>query len=94
MALSGLFLLPLLVYGPYETEIVQATLFPNQVHYQALARGEWLYWLNDLGFGTPLPIGDPLSYHPVFGPLAAFASLRVTLIAVWLAHTIVAAVIS
>jgi hypothetical protein len=90
--LSVLFLVPLLLYGPFEDEIVQATIMPNQMFYRALFRGEWLYWLNDLGFGSPMPLGDPLLFHPVFAPLAAFASLRVTLSAVWIAHSVLMAV--
>jgi hypothetical protein len=46
------------------------------------------FWLNDLGFGAPMPLGDPLMFHPVFGPLVAFTSLRVTLSAVWLVHVV------
>ena len=80
---------PLLVNGPNEEEIVQATVLPNQIFYRALFRGEWLYWLNDIGFGSPMPLGDPLRFHPVFGPLAAFASLRATLTALWIAQSIV-----
>jgi len=68
----------------FPSEIVQATIMPNQVFYRALFRGQWLYWLNNLGFGSPMPLGDPLMFHPVFGPLAAFTSLRVTLSAVLL----------
>jgi hypothetical protein len=92
IALAVLLLVPLLIYGPYDDEIVQATIMPNQVFYRSLFRGEWLYWLNTLGFGSPLPLGDPLMFHPVFGPLAAFASLRVTLSAVWIAHSVLMAV--
>jgi hypothetical protein len=88
-ALGLLILLPSLVYGPYDGEIVQATIMPSQVFYRALFHGEWLYWLNNLGFGTPMPLGDPLMFHPVFAPLAAFASLRVAFTAVWIAHVIV-----
>jgi hypothetical protein len=80
-----------LTYGPFEDEIVQATIMPNQMFYRALFRGEWLYWLNNLGFGSPMPLGDPLMFHPVFAPLAAFASLRVTLSAVWIVHSVVMA---
>jgi hypothetical protein len=82
-------LLPLLINGPDEEEIVQATVLPNQIFYRALFRGEWLHWWNDLGFGSPMPLGDPLLFHPVFAPLAAFASLRVTLTAVWIVQSIV-----
>jgi hypothetical protein len=84
-----LLLEPLLANGPDEEEIVQATVLPNQIFYRALVRGEWLYWLNDLGFGSPMPLGDPLLFHPVFGPLAALASLRATLSAVWVVQSIV-----
>ena len=85
-----LFLLArLLRTGPDEEEIVQATILPNQIFYRALFDGQWLYWLNDLGFGSPMPLGDPLLFHPVFAPLAAMASLRTTLSAVWVAQTIV-----
>jgi hypothetical protein len=84
-----LLLVPLLVYGPYEEEIVSATIMPNQVFYRELFRGDWLYWFNNLGFGTPMPLGDPLMFHPVFAPLAAFTSLRTTFSAVWIAHTVV-----
>jgi hypothetical protein len=80
---------PLLRGGPYEEEIIQATILPNQIFYRALFSGEWLYWLNDLGFGAPMPLGDPLLFHPVFAPLAAFASLRTTLSAVWIVQSIV-----
>jgi hypothetical protein len=90
IGLGLLFLLPLLTYGPYEEEIVQATVFPNQMFYRALFQGSWLVWLNGIGFGTPFPFGDPFMFHPVFGPLAgAGASLRITLSALWVAHTIV-----
>jgi hypothetical protein len=82
-------LLPLLTNGPYEEEVVQATILPNQIFYKALFRGEWLFWLNDLGFGSPMPLGDPLLFHPVFAPLAAFASLRATLTAVWIVQSVV-----
>ena len=88
-AFGILFLIPLLLYGPYEEEIVQATVLPNQVFYKELFHGRWIYWLNDLGFGAPMPLGDPLMFHPVFGPLAAFSTLRVTLTAVWLAQMVV-----
>jgi len=91
LAMSLLFLAPLLWYGPYEEEVIQHSIFPNQMFYRALFRGEWLYWLHDLGFGTPLP-GDMLMFHPIAGPLLAFASLRVALSALWLAHTALMAI--
>jgi hypothetical protein len=89
IGLGLLFLVPLLMYGPYEEEIVQATIMPNQVFYKELFHGQWIYWLNNLGFGAPMPLGDPLMFHPVFAPLVAFTSLRVTLSALWIAHVVV-----
>ena len=84
-----LFLAPLLIYGPYEEEIVQATIMPNQVFLKEFFHGHWIYWLNNLGFGAPMPLGDPLTFHPVFAPLAALTSLRVTLTALWVAQVVV-----
>src|SRR5262249_2587030 len=81
-----LFLSPLLAYGPYELEFVQNSILPNQVFYRELFHGRWIYWLNNLGFGVPMPFGIPLMFHPVFAPLVAFTSLRVTMTAVWLVH--------
>src|ERR1041385_6826855 len=54
MVLGVLFLLPLLVYGPGEDEEGALGIFSSQVHYAALLHGKWLFWLNNLGFGTPL----------------------------------------
>ena len=83
-AMGILFLIPLLPYGPYELEFVQNSILPNQVFYRELFHGRWMYWLNNLGFGAPMPLGVPLMFHPVFAPLVAFTSLRVTMTAVWL----------
>ena len=84
IAMGVLFLIPLLPYGPYELEDVQNTILPNQIFYSELFHGRWMYWLNDLGFGAPMPLGVQLMFHPVFAPLVAFTSVRVTLTAVWL----------
>jgi len=89
VAIGILFLIPLLAYGPYELEFVQNSILPNQVFYSELFHGRWMYWLNNLGFGAPMPLGVPLMFHPVFAPLVAFTSLRVTMTAVWLVQTAV-----
>jgi hypothetical protein len=83
LAIGVLFLVPLLMYGPFEEEETELGIFASQVHYQALLHGRWLFWLNDLGFGTPLPIGSRLDFHPIFA-LAGIAPLRVALSALWL----------
>ncbi|HKE95463.1 MAG TPA: hypothetical protein VKB34_14210 [Povalibacter sp.] len=84
VAMGILFLIPLLPYGPYEEEFVQNSILANQVFYSELFHGRWMYWLNNLGFGAPMPLGVPLMFHPVFAPLVAFTSLRVTMTTVWL----------
>jgi hypothetical protein len=88
LAIGALFLLPLLVWGPWDDEEAALGLFSSQVHYQALFHGQWLFWLNDLGFGTPLPIGQRLDFHPVFA-LGSLVSLRLALSGVWLVHVAV-----
>ncbi len=57
IALGLVFLTPLLIWGGYDTEETALGIFSSQVHYRNLAQGRWLFWLNDLGFGTPMPIG-------------------------------------
>jgi len=87
LVLALLFLAPLLWLGPYEEEVIQHSIFPSQLFYRALFRGEWLSWVNDLGFGGPLP-GDLLMLHPLAAPLLAFASTRTALSILWIAHTV------
>jgi hypothetical protein len=50
-----------------------------------------LFWLNDLGFGTPLPIGTRLDFHPLFA-LAGLAPLRIPLSLVFVAHMAVSVI--
>jgi hypothetical protein len=83
IGMAALFLAPLIPYGPYELEFVQNSILSNQLFYSELFHGRWLYWFNNLGFGTPMPFGV-LLVHPVLAPLVAFTSLRVTLTTVWL----------
>jgi len=84
MAIVGAFLAPLLASGPWDHEEVQFGILPNQLHYRALFEGRWLFWFNDLGFGTPMPIGHRFDFNPIFGPLLAFGSLRLALSVAWL----------
>ena len=88
LAVGALFLAPLLAWGPWDDEEVGLGIFSSQIYYQAIFRGHWPFWLNDLGFGTPMPIGQRLDFHPVFA-LASLVSLRVALSAVWLVHVAV-----
>jgi hypothetical protein len=85
LAFGLLFLAPLLVYGPFDTEEGGLGIFASQVHYRALWQGHWPFWLNDLGFGTPMPIGHRLDAHPLFA-LSGVTSLRIALTLVWMAH--------
>ena len=82
LGLGALFLVPLVLFGSRDTEETALGIFSSQVHYAHLLRGEWLYWFNDLGFGTPMPIGHRLDAHPAFA-VSGVASLRVALAAMW-----------
>ena len=88
VGLAIVFLLPLLVYGVSDDEEVGLGLFASQIHYRALFGGHWLFWLDALGFGSPMPIGQRLDFHPVFA-LGSLVSLRVALSAVWITHVAV-----
>ncbi|MGE3274349.1 MAG: hypothetical protein AB7O67_04500 [Vicinamibacterales bacterium] len=79
------FLLPLLRWGGFDTEETALGIFSSHVHYLHLFRGEWVYWLDSLGFGTPMPIGHRLDAHPAFA-LAGLTTLRVGLSALWIAQ--------
>jgi hypothetical protein len=82
----GLVLLaPLLAYGPTDTEEMGLGMFSSQIYYRALFDGQWPFWLNDLGFGTPMPIGHRLDFHPVFA-VASLWSLWAALSALWIVH--------
>ncbi len=85
----GLVLLaPLVAYGPSDNEEAGLGVFSSQIFYRALLDGRWPFWLNDLGFGTPMPIGQRLDFHPVFAA-ASLVSLWAALCAVWTVHVAV-----
>ncbi len=88
LALGLLFLRPLLIYGPFDVEESGLGIFSSQLFYRNIFAGHWPFWLNDLGFGTPMPIGQRFDFHPVFA-LGNLFSLRVAVSAVWVAHVIV-----
>ena len=85
LALGAAFLLPLLVLGPFDDEDVQLGVFSSQLHYRDLLHGRWSFWLPGMGFGTPMPMGHRMDFHPVWF-LASFVPLRVTLSVLWLGH--------
>ena len=62
-------------------------MFSSQIFYRALFAGHWNFWSNDLGFGTPMPIGQRLDFHPVFA-LANLVSVWTALCAVWIVHLV------
>jgi hypothetical protein len=83
-----LFLAPLLIYGPIDDEEGGLGIFSSQIQYrELLLHGRWVYWLNDLGFGTPLPLGHSQALNPVFA-LGSLVSLRFALSLVWLLHIV------
>ncbi len=89
--IGAVFLLPLLLYGPSDDEEVGLGIFSSQIYYGALFKGQWPFWLDALGFGTPMPIGQRLDFHPIFA-LGSLVSLRVALSAVWVVHVAIMAV--
>jgi hypothetical protein len=85
----GLVLLtPLLTYAPTDAEELGLGMFSSQIFYRALFDGRFPFWLNDLGFGTPMPIGHRLDFHPVFA-VASLRSLWAALSALWIVHVAV-----
>jgi hypothetical protein len=85
LAMGLLLLAPLLANGPTDDEEVGLGVFSSQIFYRALFNGHWPFWLNDLGFGTPMPIGQRLDFHPVFA-IASVWSLWAALTTVWVVH--------
>ena len=83
--LGLVFLAPLLMSGPGDDEELGLGVFSSQIYYRELLHGRWLYWINDLAFGMPLPLGQRFDFHPVFA-IGTLFSLRVAVSAVWLAH--------
>jgi hypothetical protein len=88
LAMGLVLLAPLLAYGPSDDEEVGLGVFSSQVFYRALFAGHWNFWSNDLGFGTPMPIGQRLDFHPVFA-LGSLVSVWTALCAVWIVHVAV-----
>jgi hypothetical protein len=84
-ALAAAFLAPLLLFGPFDDEEIGLGIFSSQVYYRAMFDGRWPFWLDSLGFGTPMPIGQRLDFHPIFA-LGNLVSLRVALSGVWVTH--------
>ena len=93
LVIGLLVLAPLLAYGPDDDEEVGLGVFSSQVFYRALFHGHWNFWSNDLGFGTPMPIGQRLDFHPVFA-LASLLSVWTALCAVWIVHVAIMVVYS
>ena len=90
--LCALFLFPMLRQGPTDDEELALGFFSGQVYYRdLLLHGRWSYWLNNVGFGTPMPLGHRLDFHPVFG-LGSLISLRVAVSALWIVQIGVMAV--
>jgi hypothetical protein len=59
-------LLPLLIRGPSDFEEHDLGIFSGRFAYKALFDGSLGLWLPDLGFGTPMPIGQSFGSYPPF----------------------------
>ena len=88
LVMGVVLLAPLLAYAPTDAEELGLGMFSSQIFYRALFDGRWPFWLNDLGFGTPMPIGHRLDFHPVFA-VASLRSLWAALSALWMVHVAV-----
>ena len=88
LVLGLIFLRTPLIYGPFDVEESGLGFFSSQVFYRNVFAGRWPFWLNDLGFGTPMPIGQRFDLHPPFA-LGNLVSLRAAVSAVWVIHVIV-----
>ena len=91
LVLCALFLAPMLWHGPTDNEEIALGTFSSQIYYRDLLHGRWSYWLTNLGFGTPMPLGSRLDFHPVFA-LGSLISLRAALTGVWIVQVCVMAV--
>jgi hypothetical protein len=87
-AIGVVLLAPLLAYGPTDDEELGLGVFSSQIFYRAVFNGHWPFWFNNLGFGTPMPIGQRLDFHPVFA-LASLWSLWAALVSLWIVHVAV-----
>ena len=63
---SGLFLAMLCIHGPVNLEQYHHSHASVRIFHRALLDGDWIFWTNALGLGTPLPLGENLSLHPLF----------------------------
>lgn len=63
--ISLISLLPLLVRGPLDQEEYDLGIFSGRFAFKAFFDGSYGLWLPDLGFGTPMPVGQSFgSYLP------------------------------
>ena len=91
-ALCAFFLIPMLWHGPTDDEELGLGTFSSQIYYRdLLLHGRVSYWLTNLGFGTPMPLGHRLDFHPVFA-LGSLISLRVAISSLWIVQLGVMAV--
>lgn len=70
-------LLPLLIRGPLDQEEYDLGIFSGQFAFESLWEGSFGLWLPELGFGTPMPIGQS------FGSYFPFASLSIFGMSLW-----------
>ena len=70
-------LLPLLIRGPLDQEEYDLGIFSGRFAFESLWEGSFGLWLPELGFGTPMPIGQS------FGSYFPFAFLSIFGISLW-----------
>lgn len=82
---SGAFLAVLLIYGPVNVEQYHHSHPSVRIFHRSLLQGHVLFWTSSLGFGTPLPLGENLAFHPLM-LLEPLISLRWVLRSFWWLH--------
>jgi hypothetical protein len=90
IGLTVAFLLPVALRGPADVEEYPNTIISALLNALALRDGRFLLWTDDLGFGTPLPIGHDKTVHPLFW-LWPDVSLSALMLTFWAVHLAIAA---
>ena len=64
--ISSLFLIVLLINGPWNTELYTHEVTSAIVRIKHFFKGEIIYWYDGRGFGTPFPTVQAPDTHPIF----------------------------
>ncbi|SVC99687.1 uncharacterized protein METZ01_LOCUS352541, partial [marine metagenome] len=85
IGLSVFTLLYLLIFGGRDIDIYPSFVFSTVTHFKSIFHGVYPFWETNYGFGTPLPVGSSMNFHPL-GLIAPFVSARVLYSMFWVLH--------